>query len=363
MFEDRTPENLKREALEAISPAVGVSVLPGSFADAVAGPLAYQLSQFYKALPAVASMLFIDASSGRFIDKVAEDYHGLSRHPGTRAGCAVTLSGQAGTKVEKGSVFLTEEGLRFLLLNPVTIPARGSALGTLEAEEVGAAYNIQAGTLVRMQVNAPGLESFENTQASGGTDRESDEALYARVDDARKRPATSGNGWDYRRWALSVDGVGEVKVVELWDGPGTVGLTVTGSDFRAPKEAVVRAVEALVLENKPIGAVPTVTAAEEVPVSVSAQVATLGAPPEEVAAALTERLEEEFRRMIRQKCQAIFYDPETDRSYTLLYNRVLALLLSIGGVDTFTVLTVNGGTEDITIPAGSIPVLEEVSVT
>jgi len=363
MFDDRTPEAIKREILEAVSPEAGVSTLPGSYLDAAAGPLAWQLSQFYRALPAVASMLFIDPSSGRFIDKVAEDYHGLTRHAGSKARCAVSLSGQAGTRVDAGTVFLTAEGLRFVLLEAVILPLRGAALGTLEAEEVGAAYNVPAGAVVRMQVNTPGLDAFENTQATGGTDTESDEALYGRVDEARKRPATSGNGWDYRRWALEVDGVGEVKVVELWDGPGTVGLTVTGSDFRAPEEAIVRAVEAHVLENKPIGAAPTVTAAVETGISVSAAVSTLGSSPEEVEAELTERLEEQFQRMIRQKCRSIYYDPAKDGAYTLAYNRVLALLLSIDGVDSFTALTVNGGTADIAIPAGNIPVLKEVTVT
>lgn len=363
MFEDRTPETLKKEALAQICPAAGLSALPGSFADAVAGPLAFQLSQFYKALPAVVSMLFIDESSGRFIDKVAEDYHGLSRHPGTKARCAVTLSGLAGTRLDKGTVFLTSGGLRFLLLDAVTIPARGNALGTLEAEHVGAAYNVQAGAVVRMLVNKPGVDSFQTTQAAGGTDTESDAALFARVDDARKRPATSGNGWDYRRWAMEVDGVGEVKIVELWDGPGTVGLTVVGSNFRAPEETIVRAVEAHVLEQKPVGATPAVFPAEELPVSVSAQVSVLGTTAESVAETLAERLRDLLERMIRQKCQAICYTPEDDGCYTLLFNRVLALLLSIDGVDNFSALTLNGGTEDLVIPPDSIPVLEEVTVT
>lgn len=363
MFDDRTPEALKREALASISPETGISTLPGSFAEAMVSPLAWQLSQFYKALPAVVSMLFIDPSSGIWIDKVAEDYHGLSRHAGSKARCGIYLSGQAGTKVDAGTVFLTEEGLRFVLLETVTLPLRGAALGTLEAEEVGAAYNVLAGAIVGMMVNTPGLEAYESTQATGGTDTESDEALYTRVDEARKRPATSGNGWDYRRWALAVDGVGEVKIVELWDGPGTVSLTVVGSDFRAPEEAIVQAVEAYVLENKPIGATPTVTAVEETVIHVEAAVTTLGAEAGEVEEELTESLKEQFRRMIRQKCQSIYYDPADDGSYTLLYNRVLALLLSIDGVDSFTSLTVNGGTADIVIPAGSIPVLGEVTVT
>lgn len=54
---------------------------------------------------------------------------------------------------------------------------------------------------------------------------------------------------------------------------------------------------------------------------------------------------------------------DSDTAYTLYYNRVLALLLTIDGVQNFTTLTVNGGTADMTIPAGSVPTVGEVIVT
>ncbi len=363
MFEDRTTENLKKEALAAIDPALGISTMAGSYADAVVGPLAQTVSRLYQALPAVVSMLFIDPGSGPFIDLVAQDYHSLQRREGTKARCSIVLTGQSGTVIPAGTVFLTAAGLQFILQEAVSIPLSGSALGTLEAAEIGAAYNVPPGAIDRMFVNLSGLDSYENTQGEGGTDQESDESLYLRVVDARQRPATSGNGWDYRRWALEVEGVGEVKVVELWDGPGTVGLTLADSSFQAPSEEIVQAALAHILANKPIGAEPTVRAAQAVEITVHARIVTLGTTAEEVRMELEERLREQFRQMIQTKYRTICYGPEEDKPYTLLYNRILALLLSIDGVDTFTSLAVNGGTQDITIPADSIPVVGEVHVT
>lgn len=230
MFEDRTTENLKKETLAEIEPATGVSSMAGSYADATVGPLCQAVSRLYKALPGVLSMLFVDESSGRFLDLVGGDYFDLTRREGTKARCSVTLTGKAGTVVNAGTVFLTAEGLEFVLLSAVTIGAAGTAVGELEAAEVGSAYNIQPDSLTQMYVNLTGLESYENSQGEGGTDRESDLALYTRIDEARKRPDTSGNGWDYRSWALEVPGVGEAKVVELPQGPGTVGVTVIDSN-------------------------------------------------------------------------------------------------------------------------------------
>lgn len=363
MFEDRTTEQIKKEVLEKISPSLGISTMAGSYADAVVGPLAQTVSRLYQALPAVLSMLFIDPGSGPFIDLVAQDYHNLRRREGTKARCNIVLSGKGGTVIPAGTVFLTAAGLQFSLLEAVAIPLSGSAMGMLEAVQNGAAYNVPPGAIDRMFVNLSGLDSYENTQGVGGTDQESDESLFLRIVDARQRPAVSGNGWDYRRWALDVDGVGDVKIVELWDGPGTVGLTITDTAFQSPADEIVQAVLAYILANKPIGATPTVWAAQAMEITVRAQIITLGTTAEEVREELEARLREQFQRMIQAKYRTIYYSPEEDRSYTLLYNRVLALLLSIDGVDTFTSLSVNDSTADIIIPADSIPVVGEVYVT
>ena len=78
---------------------------------------------------------------------------------------------------------------------------------------------------------------------------------------------------------------------------------------------------------------------------------------------LGRRLRDYFRELVRQKFGTVYYGPEADLPYTLYYNRVLALLLNVEGVENFASLTVNGGTADVTIQAGEIPVLGEVSVT
>ena len=53
MFEDRTQEQIKSEILSLIDPETGLSALPGGYADATVGAAALQVSELYKALPAV----------------------------------------------------------------------------------------------------------------------------------------------------------------------------------------------------------------------------------------------------------------------------------------------------------------------
>ena len=64
-----------------------------------------------------------------------------------------------------------------------------------------------------------------------------------------------------------------------------------------------------------------------------------------------------------EKYGVIYYTPGDDKAYTVIYNRVLALLLTVDGVINATSLTVNGGTADITVQPNQVPVVGTVEVT
>lgn len=364
MFEDRTQENIKAEALALLSPAAGVSALSGSYADATLGAVAGQLSELYQVLPAVVSMLFVDEYSGPYIDLVGSTYFNITRRPGTKARCDITLNGDAGTTLPAGTVFLTRSGLEFLLLEAVTIPQGGTAEGTLEAAETGAAYNVGAEEITRMYINAVGLSSYTNGEAQGGTDIESDAALLARIRERREKPANGANGWQYRQWALSVAGVGDAKVVELSDGPGTVGVTIVDSSMAPASPEIVEAVQTELDENRPVGASVSVAAPGSVELAVSAVVViTAATTAQAVKEAFSARLRDYIEEIIRAKYGTIYYGPEEDGPYTVIYNRILALLLTIDGVENAASLTINGGTDDVTIQADEVPALGAVEVT
>lgn len=364
MFESKTPQAIKAAMLQSIQQSQGISSMTGSFADGVVGPVSGEMSKVYMALDAVPSMVFPDESSGGYIDLVGRQYYNLTRRPGTRAYSDIAFTGTAGLTVPQGTVFLTAGGLAFALMAPVTLDGNGEGQGRLEAAEVGAAYDVEEGTIDRMYVNLPGLTSYRNRAAAGGTDRESDAALLARIRERVQRPPTSGNGYQYRQWALAVSGVGQAKVVELADGPGTVSVTVVDSNYESPARTIVEGVEAAIARERPVGAKVIVAAAQALEVSVAASVTVVqGRGKQEVGQALAEALRSHFRELIDRKFTPIYYGPEEDTGYTLLYNRVLALLLSLPQVENFTSLTINGGTADLTLGADEIPVLGEVEVT
>jgi len=363
MFDDRTTATIKAEILAAINEATGLSSQAGSFADSVAAPFAAQLARLYKTLPAMLSMLFPDEDSGGYIDLVGLTYFAMTRLAGTKASCTVTLTGDAGCTLPAGTEFLTDSGLSFRLQADTVIPAAGTITATLEAEAVGTAYNVAAGELTKMYVNPVGLASWSNGAATGGTDAESDAALLQRIYERRANPANGTNGWQYRQWAMAVDGVGDAKVTELSDGPGTVGITIVDANYGAASAAIVADCQAAIDAQRPLGATVAVESAVELPIALSATVVLeSGTTAAEVQTAMQESMENYLIDLIQAKYQTIYYDPADDAAYTLIRNRVLALLLTIPGVINATALTLNGSTSDVSIPAGNIPVLGSVEV-
>lgn len=363
MFEDRTQEAIKAEMLSLIKSATGLSTLAGSFADAAIGAAADEISQLYQALPAVTSMLFVDETSGGYIDLVGTTYFDITRRSGTRARCDIALTGDPSTRIPAGTIFRTATLLQFSLLNEVVLGSGGTGVGVLEAAEEGSAYNVGEGAIVSMYVNVPGLASYHNEQAVGGTDTESDADLLQRITERRQKPVNGANGWQYRAWALEVSGVGEAKVVELSQGPGSVGISLVDTNMAPASPEIVEACQSAIDAQRPVGAAVYVDAPEALEISLEATVVISGATTAEtVRQEMERRLSEYLESLIREKYSKIYYAPEEDGAYTVIYNRILALLLTIDGVANANALTVNGGTEDITVSAGQVPTLGGVEV-
>lgn len=344
MFEDLTVEKIKKDILDRAG--LALETREGGFLDTLVGPVAVELWKLYQAMNAIVPIAYVDESSGGYIDLRCAEF-GLERKPGTKAKAVMTLGGKAGTVVPKGTGFLTEEGLEFDLEETVTLTG-GTDTGMAVAAQVGTAYNVAHGELGQMVVTIPGLESWENAAAAGGTDPESDGALVGRLYERLQEPATSGNVSHYEQWAKEVDGIGGVKVTPLWAGPGTVKVLVVGPEQEPVTEEKGLECAAHIEGLRPIGAAVTVQSAEGLAVNVAAKVNTDGS-------VTVEQVAERFRASLDAYLKSIAF-----RQYTLLYNRVAFLLLDIDGVVDYTGLAVNGGVENVAIGTEQVPVLGEV---
>lgn len=355
LFEDQTPEIIRSRILSRMG--TDLQTREGSYTYDMVSPVSFEIWRVLMTLDELITAFYVDEYSGPYLDDHA-DLLGLVRRVGTKAAVTMHFTGRSGVRIPAGTAFFTAAGLEFDLVYDVVL-ADGEGTGYLLAAQVGDKYNVDAGEIDQIMRNISGLENYANDAATGGTDPESDAALFERIDVRRKDPGTSGNEAHYIEWALACDGVGAVKVTKLWAGPGTVRVLLVDYDRKPVDDAVVANCAAYIQTKRPVGADVTVVSAEGTSIDVAASVVLDGsASLTAVQAAFAASLDAYLQELANE----YFSDTET-RQYTLYYNRVAALLMDIDGVTDYSGLTVNGGAANITIEATAVPVPGGVTLT
>lgn len=357
LFESVTPETVLERILTRMD--TDLQTREGSWAYDQAAPIAWEIWQVLMTLNELIEAFYVTPRSGVYLDEHAKLF-ALARRTGTKAAAKLSLSGNDGTVVPAGTMFYAGE-LAFELSADAVI-RDGGAEGYVRAAQVGQRYNVPAGAINQVLRSVPGLLSFANsTAAEGGSDPESDEALYERLDEKRKRPPTSGNPAHYREWALSVDGVGVARPVRLWKGPGTVLVIIAGHDMKPVDNAIVSACADYIQTQRPVGADVTVHSAKAVTVSVSAQVVLeRGASLAVVTQIFTSKLDTYLADLTADS----FGNDDLDFEPIIVYvTQVSAILSSTDGVLDFGGLTLNGSACNLEIDIDGIPLMGEVSLT
>lgn len=354
-FDEISPESIKAETKAKISSSLldtglQVDMREGSYTDILISEAAYQIYKACMLAQDILSAAVPGPDGGIYLDKFAAAY-GLTRTAGAKASVVITFSGTNGTIIPSGTWVVSTGGYRYQTRAPVTITA-GTAQVIADAEAVGACYNVDAGDICRLQTAVSGVTGVTNAPAVGGVDVESDTSFYTRIRSYLSKPRTSGNVYDYEAWARECAGIGYVKVVPLWDGPGTVKVIVAGDDKLPVAEAVRAAVAAHIEDVRTIGADVTVTSVESVTIDIA------------LTCILDEQtLPEDVETAFLRDVQALLADFDVGAGEVLRYNRILALALSAAGVEDCTALTVNGGTDNIAFSPEQVPKLGTVTLT
>lgn len=350
-FDSLTPESVQDMLRAFIEDDLGLYAGEGGLLHIILAPGAYVFWEALQALRAQVPISFVDATSGAYIDRAAAGY-GITRKEGTPAGVDLTFTGTANAVVPAGTRCVTADGLGFLTDEALTLGEDGSGTVSVTADAVGAVYNVPAQAIVTTQESVAGVSGVTNdAAATGGTDPETDAALFARLDAYRRTPPTSGNDRHYYQWALEVNGIGAASVIRCWDGPGTVKVIVADMELRPVEEDKVAEVAAYIETQRPVTAEVTVESAEGVGVQVEVTVETDGTVSKlNTEQALTDRLAEYLGTLAFQTGAEV------------VYNRVLAIVMGLDGVTDCSGLTVNGGTANVPLDADEVPLLGTVTV-
>lgn len=201
----------------------------------------------------IARQIFPDTADSDMLERHAA-VRGLSRKSATYANGAVSASGTAGTLIAAGQILKTADDLSFQVSADATLDGTGQASVTVIAVESGTSSNIASGATLTWQSPPLGVSGTATAgDLVGGTEAETDASLLARLLDLIRRPPAGGNKYDYRRWALEVDGVTTAHVFPLRRGWGTVDVLVTSAGG-LPSQSILAAVQAYIDDVRPVRA-------------------------------------------------------------------------------------------------------------
>lgn len=332
----KTYEEILQEMLDMVPG--NVDKREGSIIYDALAPCAFFLAQQTFQLDNFVDLVFVDTAVGAYLDNAVALY-GIRRKEATAAVRKMTVSAavDSGTRWGIG-------GLVYAVTGAVSENVYEVACET--AGEIGNRYS---GAMEPVS-NVTGVTAMLGDIITAGTDVESDESLRERFYAKVRQPATSGNAYHYRQWALEVPGAGDAKVFPLDNGPGTVTVLVVDDD-KEISSALPASVAAHIESQRPIGATVTVTSPTALTVNVSASVLLDGSQTlDEVKAAYQAALD-------------MFLKETIFSVYRVSYAKLGSLLLDIPGVEDFDNFQLNSGTGNVTVGAKEIPVIGTVTLT
>lgn len=321
--------------------------------------IAAEMLQFY--IPEAIKLMFPQWSSGNYLDYLASGSQ-LKRKAATYAEAELTMTGQSGTVVPEGTVFATESkndqmSIEFAALENCTLNEDGKGTVLVRALLEGKQSNVNAGTIVLMSEPIDGVQSVTNKEkATGGTEEESDDDLRKRIleTNAFEEISYIGNNADYKRWAKTVDGIGDAIVIPEWNGPETVKIICLDQNGEVANQTLLDAVYNYIMapdnpENRlaPPNTILTVSTPDLVNITYSFTVTVAdGFELSTVVAGFKKQLESYYKDVVDDGA--------------VKYIKVHALLTETSGVEDFTSLLLNGGTGNIRIENDEYPYTENV---
>lgn len=339
MYEEMTfAAILDRMLRKAEKDSPGIDTRQSSPVYTAIAPAAFELQNAYIELRHCLEQFFVKEQNRENLVKNGKPY-GIEPYPATYA----VVRGEFNVDVPIGTRFSCGTVV-FSVSDKMD-----DGVYRLTCETPGTAGNI-TGQLIPIEY-IMGLTHAEiKAMIETGSEEEETEHFRARYMNAIQKPSTSGNKYDYQNWAMECQGVGAAKVFPLASGPGTVTVIIADTDMSAASTDLVQKVKEHIEGLRPIGAGVTVASVVERPVNVSADIKlklgmNLGTVQNAFRAALTDYLRREA----------------LDMSYVSMA-RAGNLLLGTDGVEDYSGLVLNGGTENVELNEDEIAVTGTITL-
>lgn len=334
------------------------SKIPGEPIWDITKSVAIEMDEQDKEITHISNKLNIENLHGDELEQRINELTGLERKQATYGSTSVFITGTAGTEIYKGDI-VASDTVSFIIKENVTIDDTGQASVLVVCEKAGAVGNVPVGAIKYFPISIAGLNTVMNPNyIENGYNAESDKDLLARYYEHIRTPATSGNKAHYRNWAKEVTGVGNARVIPLWDGDNTVKVIIIDSNKTGASPELIAKVQKHIDPDAsgqgdgkaPIGAKCTVVSAIEVPVNISFTAV------KDPSVTDQERLQNVTDRLTAYLREIAFNND------TVMINQIHNEIFNSKGVMDYSNLTVNGMTSNISIAKEEIAVIGGVTI-
>ncbi|MDO4728427.1 MAG: baseplate J/gp47 family protein [Bacteroidota bacterium] len=361
MFEDKRFEQILDRMLARVPN--NLDKREGSVIWDALAPAAKELEDMYFALDAIMQETFADTASREYLIRRASE-RGLKPYPATKA----VLKGVFDIRIPLGGRFNLDE------LNYVAIKFIQHNSGTnlyeyeMQCETAGKIGNGKIGNLIPIEyVN--GLGRAEITELLiPAKDEETTEDLRQRYFDSFNVKAYGGNISDYKLKVHQIEGVGAVKVTPIWNGGGTVLLTILGSDFNQASPTLIKKVQDVIDPAKdargigvaPIGHIVTVQGTNNIAVNIRT---TLTFEPNFNWLLVKPKVEEVLKEYLSElrKTWALKNEIQSN-NLVVRIARIESKILNINGILDIQNTTINGSSNNLQLTEYQIPVWGGITV-
>ena len=343
MYEDVTFEEILERILDRIPDSVDKR--EGSIIYDAIAPAALELAQMYIELDVVLSESFGDSASRDYLIRRAAE-RGIKPTPATKAIVKSEFNVEVGlgTRFNLGS-------LNYVVIKPIT-----QTQYKLQCESFGRIGNQSSGTLIPIDY-VDGLESAKVTELLiPGEDEEETEAFRKRYFDSFESKAYGGNVDDYLNKTNSIAGVRATKVTPVWNGGGTVKLTILNSEFEKASTELIQTVQKTIDPKQdakgvgiaPIGHIVTVDTVQEVVVNITTSITfqdghNFNAMKQQITNKISEYLLEIRKEWAKQ-----------DTS-TVRIAQIEAKIVSLNGIVDIENTKINGSTSNLILTKYQVP--------
>lgn len=338
MYENMTYETIMEQMLDRVPNEFDKR--EGSIIYDAIAPAAAELAQLYIELDIVLNATFADTAYGEYLERRCAE-RGLTREEATYAvvQCAFTPStiDVIGERFRCGDFYYTVTNN-----------------GTLTCETSGTVPNGIVGQLIPVNY-IDGLETAEITQVLiPGEDEETDDELRKRYFESISSQAFGGNVTDYKEKTNEIDGVGGVKVTPVWNGGGTVLLTIIASDYSVPTETLISEVQKEMDTIAPIGHTVTVTGVESAIIDIVTEITyQTGWDWSSAGSYIEKAIDEYFLELAKT------WDDNTN--LVVRISGIEQKILSCAGVIDVQNTTLNGAESNIQLEVNEIPTRGDVN--